>query len=152
MSKEVNDEVFYLFDKSLNKEIYVKNNKEGFWIVWRINNKETRSIFNDILGVEIKRIKCHMSIWNKIFYKKHKDAMRRVKHSESFIIKELPEIFIKNFDRGNLEKHESLKDRYYLNDSKIIKTEGLNDKIICYRYVFIVKGNDIILISKHRRK
>ena len=68
------------------------------------------------------------------------------------ILMKLPRIFVNNFKKGNLVKHETLKDRYYLNDSKIIKTPGLDDKIICYRYVFIIKNKDIILISKHRRK
>ncbi len=152
MKKLVNENVFYISDIENKRETYVKSNKEGFWVIWEINRDKTKNTFKKALGVEINRIKCHLTIWNKIFYSKHKGAMKWVDHKENYLLMKLPKIFILNFEKGNLVKHETLKDRYYLNDSKIIKTKDMDDKIICYRYVFVVKDKDIILISKHRRK
>lgn len=152
MAKLVNDNVFYISDLNHKKETYIKSKKDGFWVVWEITKKETKDSFKKYLDLDIQRIKCHLNIWNKIFYEKHKSAMKKTDHKENFLLTELPKIFVKNFERGNLVNHETIKNRYYLNDSKIIKTPGLEDKIICYRYVFIINEKEIILISKHRRK
>ena len=72
MAKLVNDDVFYISDKKSKKETYIKSNKEGFWVVWEITKKETKDSFKEYLNLDVNRIKCHLSIWNKIFYEKHK--------------------------------------------------------------------------------
>ena len=87
--------------------------KEGFVINWELNNDQINKI-NEELNVNISIIDCHMKVWNKIFYEKHKHSTYNVVHNENNMLKNMPKM-LTNIFNNNLSYFEKDKsNKYYI--------------------------------------
>lgn len=134
----------------------IKKKGNGFWISWELSDEQQQLIVNNS-DFKVKSIMCHMSIWSKIFYEKHKLTTRNVNHNENKMLKNMREKFIDIFLNNDhsvekaIDKNtgDIIKDRFLLVENTLIGTKN-----IVYYYIihYDIKKEKIKIISIYRSK
>ncbi|CRX36937.1 / / hypothetical protein / 427013:427132 Reverse [Candidatus Hepatoplasma crinochetorum] len=133
--------------ENFNEKYNVSFKKNGFHIIWNLN-EETILLFENKLKINnLKFIFCHMKIWNKSFYEKHKKDKLNKDYNENEILnnieKKIKRILIKNdfevlknYNESYAEKRIILRDTFKSRDSikefqyNLIFSHNINDNKI----------------------
>ena len=129
----------------------VKFEKKGFYISWKISD-ELGKLLQKKTNINFVYLKCHMSIWTKIFYDKHRQAFTNFSHKESKFIKNIDSKLIDCINKNKIEVEDDndRKNHYKIKINEVFK---INEKEIIFLYVlgYSKKDENIKIISVHRR-
>lgn len=113
-----------------NKNYLLYKKKNGFNLYWNFINDE----FNKEFDKNIDKIECHLKIWTKIFYEKHKKNTFNKDYKEKEILKNLPNKIKKLYEENNYKLYKKSNTRIIFEENKIIK-----DKKILYYFILKFK-------------
>ncbi len=141
----------------LGSNYEIAKKKEGFILRWEVTQNLIDSISREFPNFDannLKYITCHLSIWTKIFYQKHRMSTFNRKHSEDHILKNMCNKLQTILDDDecylNESKHKSTGDKKYNNRYELYEVYFHGDKRIVYRYVISITRNRISIISIHK--
>lgn len=145
----------------LKNKYYIKHRKNGFHIIWNLDD-ETIDLINRKLQINnLKFVCCHMKIWNKAFYEKHKKDKENKYYNEAIVLnnlnKKIQSILKKeNFEIIRDSKNPDKKKKIILRDIFNYKSknfEGIS-RIIQYDIIFAHNMYDdkFYLVTLFRRK
>lgn len=137
----------------MNEKYYVRLKKQGFHIIWNLS-EETISLFKEKLEIDnLKFIFCHMQIWNKSFYEKHKNDKLNKDYNENEVLNNIERKLKRILMREDFEIHKNWEGEKRIILKDIYKHEKIS-KNIQYNFVFSYNNNDdkIYMITLHRKK
>lgn len=151
MTNEKTSENTFVINESPYK---IKKRKDGFWLFWVLTETQQNKIFSNS-DFKISNIYCHMRIWNKIFYDKHRKSSFNSGHNEDIMLRlmreKITDIFTNEINSieyaYNHNTGMQFANRYVLKENSRV-----GSKIVTYKYIIVhdKKNEKISIVSIYR--